>query len=70
MALAFVDLSREIQIQDVQNILTSYQLTSDVSVLALIDQIALSPGGFARDGLVARSGRNGESRQGWNPVEY
>ena len=39
MALAFVDLSREIQTQDVQNILTSYQLTAHVSALALADQI-------------------------------
>ena len=39
MALAFVDLSSEIQTQDVQNILTSYQLTAHVSALALADQI-------------------------------
>ena len=41
MALAFVDLSREIQIQDIKNILTSYRLTSDVSAPALADQISV-----------------------------
>lgn len=41
MALVFVDLPMEIQTQYVQNILTGYQLTSDLSALALPDQIRI-----------------------------